>query len=79
MARTRFHDTGEGIPLRTLPAAALRAVLREGYPTSQLRRDLAAGFLVGIVALPLAMALAIAVGVPPQAGLTTAIVAGFIT
>ncbi|HJW33746.1 MAG TPA: C4-dicarboxylic acid transporter DauA, partial [Holophagaceae bacterium] len=46
---------------------------------SQLRRDLAAGFLVGIVALPLAMALAIAVGVPPQAGLTTAIVAGFIT
>ncbi len=79
MARTRFHDTGEGIPLRTLPAAALRAVLREGYHGTQLRKDLAAGFLVGIVALPLAMALAIAVGVPPQAGLTTAIVAGFIT
>ncbi len=34
---------------------------------------------MGIVALPLAMALAIAVGVPPQAGLTTAIVAGFVT
>ncbi len=38
-----------------------------------------AGFLVGIVALPLAMALAIAVGVAPQAGLYTAIVAGFLT
>ncbi|HJV89250.1 MAG TPA: SulP family inorganic anion transporter, partial [Holophagaceae bacterium] len=79
MARTRFHDTGEGSPLRSLPAAALRAVLQEGYAGGQLRRDLAAGFLVGIVALPLAMALAIAVGVPPQAGLTTAIVAGFVT
>jgi len=79
MARTRFHDPGAGTPLRALPAAALRAVLREGYPRAQLKRDVTAGFLVGVVALPLAMALAIGVGVPPQAGLTTAIVAGFLT
>jgi SulP family sulfate permease len=79
MARTRFVDAGEGLPIRALPAAALRAVWREGYTARQFRLDLMAGFLVGIVALPLAMALAIAVGVAPQAGLYTAIVAGFIT
>src|SRR5579863_7748743 len=40
--------------------------------------DLTAGVTVGLVALPLAMAFAIASGVPPQAGLYCAIVAGFI-
>src|SRR5437773_3666077 len=40
--------------------------------------DLIAGLAVGIVALPLAMAFAIAAGVPPQAGLFTAVIAGFI-
>jgi len=40
--------------------------------------DLVAGITVGLVALPLAMAFAIASGVPPQAGLYTAVVAGFI-
>ncbi len=40
--------------------------------------DLIAGFTVGLVALPLAMAFAIASGVPPQAGLYTAIIAGFL-
>jgi SulP family sulfate permease len=54
-------------------------VWAEGYSTSQFRRDLAAGFLVGIVALPLAMALAIGIGAPPQQGLYTAIVAGFLS
>jgi SulP family sulfate permease len=59
-------------------AAALRSSLREGYDASALRADLMAGIVVGVVALPLSMALAIAAGVPPQHGLYTAIVAGLV-
>jgi len=76
MARTRYQDAVRGLKLRELPAAALRAVLREGYARKDLRADVMAGLVVGVVALPLAMALAIAVGVPPQHGLATAVVAG---
>jgi len=76
MARTRYTTLQLGISLRALPAAALRAVWREGYTGAMFRADAMAGLVVGIVALPLAMALAIAVGVPPQHGLYTAIVAG---
>ncbi len=57
-------------------AVALRGVLREGYSLQLLRGDVMAGLVVGIVALPLSMALAIASGVPPQHGLYTAIIAG---
>jgi sulfate permease, SulP family len=57
-------------------AAALRRTFAKGYGVRELRADLLAGLVVGIVALPLSMALAIAVGVPPQHGLYTAIVAG---
>lgn len=78
MARTRYTTQQQPVPLRALPAAALRAAWREGYTGATLRADLMAGVVVGIVALPLAMALAIAVGVPPQHGLYTAIVAGAI-
>jgi SulP family sulfate permease len=49
-----------------------------GYTARQFTHDLIAGFTVGLVALPLAMAFAIASGVPPQAGLYTAVVAGFL-
>lgn len=78
MARTRYSSSQANLPLGQLPAAALRAVLREGYTAQDFRADLVAGVVVGIVALPLAMALAIAVGVAPQYGLATAIVAGCI-
>jgi sulfate permease, SulP family len=48
------------------------------YTVRQLTQDLIAGLTVGLVALPLAMAFAIASGVPPQAGIYTAVVAGFV-
>ena len=51
--------------------------LREGYSVQTLAHDLAAGITVGLVALPLAMAFAIASGVPPASGLYCAVVAGF--
>jgi len=54
----------------------LREALAEGYGAARLRADVLAGLVVGVVALPLSMALAIASGVPPQQGLYTAIVAG---
>ncbi len=59
-------------------AAAVREAWRLGYSWKQLRGDIFAGLTVGIVAIPLAMALAIASGAPPQYGLYTAIIAGFI-
>lgn len=48
------------------------------YDRRQFVADLTAGTIVGIVALPLAIAFAIASGVPPERGLFTAIVAGFL-
>jgi SulP family sulfate permease len=49
-----------------------------GYRFHTFVSDLIAGLTVGLVALPLAMAFAISSGVPPQAGLYTAVVAGFL-
>ena len=56
----------------------LFTVLREGYSVRQLPQDLMAGLIVGVVALPLAIAFAIASGVKPEQGLFTAIVAGLL-
>lgn len=78
MTSKRYKTSHKPAPLSALPGAALRAVLREGYGAADFKRDALAGLVVGIVALPLAMALAIGVGVPPQLGLYTAIVAGFL-
>ena len=54
------------------------SILRRGYSWALLRDDAVAGLTVAIVALPLAMALAIASGTTPDKGLITAIVAGFL-
>jgi SulP family sulfate permease len=67
------RDALKGFPI----AYALRRTLRKGYKAQDFRADVLAGVVVGIVALPLSMALAIAVGAPPQHGLYTAIFAGF--
>lgn len=56
----------------------LYTVLRGGYRWADLRADAVAGLTVAIVALPLAMALAIASGTTPEKGLYTAIIAGFL-
>lgn len=56
----------------------LYTVFSEGYRWRDLRGDAIAGLTVAIVALPLAMALAIASGTTPEKGLYTAIVAGFL-
>ena len=56
----------------------LVTVWREGYHGRDLRHDALAGLTVAIVALPLAMALAIASGTTPEKGLYTAIIAGFL-
>src|SRR4030088_3791560 len=52
-------------------------IVLKNYSRSDFSADLIAGVTVGLVALPLAMAFAIASGVPPQAGLYCAIIAGF--
>lgn len=57
---------------------ALRDKLREGYTAQDFRADAMAGLMVGVVALPLSMALANASGVAPQHGLYTAIIAGIV-
>ncbi|WP_210397852.1 C4-dicarboxylic acid transporter DauA [Motiliproteus sediminis] len=61
------------------PFSALREAIHDGYRLPHLRADILAGITVGIIAIPLAMALAIASGVAPQYGLYTAIIAGLLT
>jgi len=56
----------------------LYVVLREGYDLNKFTKDVIAGLTVAIVALPLAMALAIASGTTPDKGLVTAIIAGLL-
>ncbi|HBX88947.1 MAG TPA: sodium-independent anion transporter, partial [Marinilabiliaceae bacterium] len=56
----------------------LISTFKKGYSRDQFTRDLMAGAIVGVVALPLAIAFAIASGVSPEKGLITAIVAGFL-
>jgi SulP family sulfate permease len=67
MYPSQFH------PFRPRLADALR-----GYDRHRLASDIGSGLTVGVVALPLAMAFAIASGLKPEQGLVTAIVAGFL-
>src|SRR4051794_21312720 len=66
-AASRFHA------FRPRLIEALR-----GYDVRLLRADVLAGLTVGIVALPLAMAFAIASGLKPEAGLVTSVIAGLL-
>jgi SulP family sulfate permease len=69
------------IPFRRIHAPASTASLpppRQGYSRGRLLADIGAGLTVGIVALPLALAFAIASGLRPEQGLATAIVAGLL-
>ncbi len=50
----------------------------KGYNSKQLIKDLTAGLIVAIIALPLSIALALASGVGPEQGIYTAIIAGFV-
>jgi SulP family sulfate permease len=54
------------------------SLFRHGYSLRQLSGDLMAGIIVGVVALPLAIAFAIGSGVPPAQGIFTAVTAGLI-
>ncbi|MBN1187514.1 MAG: STAS domain-containing protein [Bacteroidales bacterium] len=56
----------------------LFSVLKKGYSKKLFTNDVFSGVLVGIVALPLAIAFAVASGVSPEKGLITAVIAGFI-
>ncbi|MGQ9426374.1 C4-dicarboxylic acid transporter DauA [Gilvimarinus sp. F26214L] len=58
--------------------AMRESCVREPYSRARFLKDLMAGTTVGIIAIPLAMALAIASGVAPQYGLYTAIIGGFL-
>src|SRR5690242_19174850 len=64
--------------LGSVPLPKLVETVRRGYSVQACVNDLVAGVTVGLVALPLAMAFAIASGVPPQNGLYCAVVAGFL-
>jgi sulfate permease, SulP family len=64
------------VPLHRFRPRLVEAL--RGYNRSRLIADIGAGVAVGVVALPLAMAFAIASGVKPEQGLITAIVAGFL-
>lgn len=68
----------KGVPLKLKPFRPRIIDSLKGYNSGRFVKDLGAGLTVGVVALPLAMAFAIASGLQPQAGLFTAIIAGLL-
>src|SRR3972149_5451699 len=75
----RFYSDVFLTHARSRLCVALRESFREGYGFSEFKKDAIAGIIVGIVALPLSMALAIATGLPPEYGIYTSVVAGILT
>ena len=73
----RFAMSGQPLVSPDLIPKSL-SVFREGYSLQRLRRDAVAGVTVAMVAIPLSMAIAKASGAPPDRGLITAIVGGFL-
>ncbi len=71
---SRQPETAAGGPL----TPKLVSTLRDGYTLGQFKADAVAGLTVAVVALPLSMAIAIASGATPAAGLYAAIVGGFL-
>jgi len=65
------------LAMAPVPVPKLVECWREGYSPRLLAADVMAGVTVGLVALPLAMAFAIASGLPPQTGLYCGAIAGF--
>ena len=66
----------KSLPLQKFHPVTIDAL--KNYNSRHFARDVSAGLTVGMVALPLAMAFGIASGVPPEAGIYTAIIAGFL-
>ncbi|MGD9965990.1 MAG: SulP family inorganic anion transporter [Hyphomonadaceae bacterium] len=71
-------DRGAKFDWRIYVPKSITVIAQEGYRASDFRADAVAGLTVAIVALPLAMAIAIASGTTPDKGLITAVVAGFV-
>ncbi len=66
------------IKMKNIFQPKLFTLLKEGISKEQIMSDVFAGIIVGIVALPLAIAFAVASGVSPEKGLITAVIAGFL-
>jgi len=64
--------------MNTIFKPKLFTLLKDGISKKQIFSDVVAGMIVGIVALPLAIAFAVASGVSPEKGIITAVVAGII-
>src|SRR5689334_20742091 len=75
-ARSVMRSPSVAASPKDLIAVGLGATLRQGYRASDFRADLVAALVTTALALPLALAFGLALGVPPQHGLYTAVLAG---
>lgn len=74
----KAEDSKKGYKLYMNQIKPMLLTTLKSYDRSQFVKDVTAGIIVAIIALPLSIALALASGVGPQAGIFTAIVAGFV-